>query len=129
MRSIILAGILALAGGAREAAAQYISSLSTSTQCSPVSISSQTPTQVFVSSNGPISPNLPIYLDIFNNSASSAIVCSQDVAVSTQSSSSHYGWPVLAQASKAWTVLAYQSFKCLAASVTAAIVASVCITH
>lgn len=103
--------------------------LSTGTTCAPVSISSSAPTAVFVPAAGPVAGGFQLILSLYNLSAASKVFCSQDVAVSSQTASSHLGWPVQADNYRDWTILPYQPWKCMGGSTAAAITAVVCLTQ
>lgn len=111
------------------ASAQVVpAQLSTTTVCGPISISSQTPTQVYTPPTAS-APYIQPVVSFYNTSASSAVYFSQSVNVSTQAASANLGWPIPALGSRDWTLLSSQTWYALASSVTSAITVIRCLTH
>lgn len=101
--------------------------LSTTTVCSPISVSSSIPTAVFTPAPAPVSPFIQVNLSAYNTSGSSQVFCSQDVAVSSQGA--HMGWPVNTQNYRDWTILPYQPWNCAGGSTIAPITVVICLTR
>lgn len=120
--------LLALALCAVPARAQVVpAALSTTTVCSPVTVSSSVPTSVYAPTAGPTSPYIQVYLNVYNTDGSNQVFCSQDPAVAK--TGAHLGYPVNSSASHDWTIMAYQPWNCISGSSSASSVVVVCPTH
>ena len=112
------------------ASAQIVpAQLSTTTVCAPVSLSSSAPTAIWPSTTTHSAPYIQAVVAIYNTSASSSVFCSQDVAVSSVSTSTHAGWPVTSGTSWSWTLLPQQVWNCVTASTVGVINIVRCITQ